>query len=107
MYLIKHPTEKPTFANSSQHSRNSASKPIPGDMIPPNPTKALNISPPVPMQLRSHSSPIEKLDTCLHHAFMRSLTGVLCKGSRGIAHDEDIVPLLDEGLGREGNADFC
>lgn len=97
MYLIKHPTENLLLQTLPNILVTLHQTPIPGDMIPPNPTKALIIRAPVPMQLRSHSSPIEKLDTCLHHAFMRSLTGVLCKGARGIAHDEDIVPLLDEG----------
>lgn len=75
-------------------------------MIPPNSPKPLNILPPVPLQLRRNSRPIQQLAACLRHSRVCCFARVLGECARGVGDDEDVVAVLEEGEGGEGDADF-
>lgn len=75
-------------------------------MVDPNLTKPCNIPTPVSVKLCGNSSPVEQLAAGSSHPLMGGLSCVRSKGSRGISHDEDVVSLLDQCQGGEGNADF-
>jgi len=80
--------------------------PVPRDMVEPDLPEAVDIAAPVALQLGGNGSPVHELDARLHHSSVRGIARVLFECARGVGHDEDVVALLDQAEGWEGDADF-
>lgn len=80
--------------------------PVARNMIAPNGTETFYVSTPVPMELASHSCPVEELTASLSHALVGRFSCMLGKSAGSISNNEDIVSLLDQTESWEGNADF-
>lgn len=58
------------------------------------------------MKLCSNSCPIKQLAASLSHSFMGGFPRVPGKGAGCICNDKDVVSLLNQAKGREGDANF-